>query len=126
MLIALVREQRLNLFGPELAVGRHERDELAAREALGRAALVHVYVRALGADHGVVRARQSGEARDVRARPAEDEEDLDALAELLSKLTHGRLSVGVVAVRDRVALIGRAQSVHHARMDARVVVTRES
>jgi hypothetical protein len=126
VLVARAREQRLKLFGAQLPVGGRQVYELAAREALRRAALVHVDVGGLGADDRVEGARDGGQRRDVRARPAEDEEDLRRPAEPLAEEADRPLGVDVVAVGDGVAVVGRAQRVHHARVDARVVVARES
>jgi hypothetical protein len=74
-----------------------------------------------------VRRGHGLEGEDVRARPAEDEEGSRVFAEVPAEDGLGALGEGVVAVRDDVpAVVGRRERLHHARVDARVVVAGEA
>jgi hypothetical protein len=115
----------LDLLGPQLAVLGRDRDELAAGEPLGRAALVDVDVRGLGADDRLVGREQALQADDVGARAAPREHDGRRHAEDVVDLTDGPLGPGVGPVGQRVAGVGPGDGLEHRRVHPRRVVAGE-
>ena len=114
----------LHELGRQLAVGGRQVDELAAGEALRRAALVHVDVRRLGADDGLERTHHRGQRRDVAAGAVEDRERVDVAEDLAHALLQRQGPV-VVAVGGREAAVGRGDRRENGGVHARVVVARE-
>ena len=124
VLVADADERAAHELRRELAVGGRQVDELAAGEALRRAALVHVDVRGLGADDGLEGPQHGGQRGDVAAGAVEDREGLDVAEELAHALLQRERPV-VVAVGGREAVVGRGDRREHGGVHAGVVVARE-
>jgi hypothetical protein len=69
-------QKRLNVFLSQLSIRRSNREQFAARESLGRAAFVHVYVRRLRTNDRVVGFGDSLKTQHVCAGAAENEIDV--------------------------------------------------
>ena len=129
MLNALEVGEFGQLLGHELGLGAGEVDQLGRQDPLGRARLVGVDVRPVGADDGVVRSGQRSqhgcERNDVRTGAVEGEFDTDVGAEQVAE--PGRALGGVVvgAVGERVAVVAALERLEDGRMDAGGVVAGE-
>ena len=123
MLVAPAPGLPVDQLGRELAVGRGHGEQLEAAHPLGRAALVDVDVRALGAHHGAPAPVHRLQRDDVRARAVEHRERLGGRAEVLADDALQVLGVGVVAVGDLVPAVGQRERGKHLRVNAGVVVT---
>jgi len=115
-------DTRLHGFDGELTVDGGDRDQLAAGEFLRRAALIGVDVGGLGADDGVVGLGESFEAEHVGGGAVEDEEDVDAVAEMFLKFLGGRLRMRVVAIADHVAVVDGGEGTENVGMDPCIIV----
>ena len=122
MLVAAPGQPAGDQLGRDLAVGRGDGQQLGAEDPLGRAALVGVDVRGLGADDGLVPAEQEAEAEHVRAAAVEDQVGLALGAGEPSELADRLLRPRVGAVGDRVAGVGLDDGAHDVRVGACVVV----
>src|SRR5690606_14329264 len=112
--------------GGELAVrGRHG-EQLDAADPLRGAALVHVDVGALGADHRAPAVGDRLEGDYVGAGAVEDRERLGRGAEVAAHDLLEVLGVGVLAVRHLVPAVGQGQGGEHLRVGAGVVVAGEA
>ena len=125
VLVADPHDPPVHELGGELAVGRRDGQQLDPGEGLGRAALVDVQVRALGADHALPRAQHRAQADDVGARAVEDREGGGMLAEDgfdVGLQPRGGL---VGAVGGGVAVVDGGDGVQRLGQDGGVVVARE-
>ena len=122
VLVAHAHDPRGHELGRELAVGRRDRQQLDARHRLGRAALVDVQVRCLGAHHALPRPQQRPQGDDVGPRPVEGQEAAGTVAEVLAHpaLEARRPLVGTVGAR--VAVVGRRDGLEHLGQSGGVVV----
>ena len=112
--------------GGELAVVGGHGQQLDAGGLLGRAALVHVDVRGVRADHRAPAGQHGLEPDDVRPGAVEHRPHGGVLAEVLG---HDLLEAGrvhVLAVGDLVAPVGLGDRREHLRVDAGVVVRGEA
>ncbi len=107
----------------ELAVGRGHGEQLEPAHPLGRAALVDVDVRALGAHHGTPAIGDRLQCNHIRTRAVEDRECLGGRAEVFADDALQVLGVCVVTVGDLVPAVGQRQGGKHLRVNTRVVVT---
>ena len=114
---------RVDQLGGELAVGRGHGEQLEPAHPLGRAALVDVDVRALGAHHGTPSIGDRLQRDHIRTRTVEDRECLRGRAEVASDDALQVLGVCVVTVGDLVPAVGQRQRGKHLRVNARVIVT---
>ena len=112
--------------GRELAVRRRHGEQLEPAHPLGRAALVDVDVRGLGADHRAPAVGDRLKRNHIRAGAVEDREGLGGSAEVVADDPLQVLGVHVVAVRDLVPAVGQGQSGQHLGVGSRVVVTSEA
>jgi len=78
------RDRTLDECGSELTVGGVHSEQLAAREPLGSATFVGVYMRGRRTDDRLVRPHERLQRRDVRTGTVEDEERLHLRTELPS------------------------------------------
>ena len=113
----------LNRFHCQLAVSRGNRNELAAGEFFGRAALVHIDVGGLSADHRVIGLSERLQAEHVGGRAVENEEYIDVRTEVLSEFADRGFRVWVVSISDDMALVDSTNSFEDIVVNAGVVVT---
>src|SRR5439155_24022984 len=95
-------------------------------DPLRRAALVHMEVSGVGADHGLVRAGHGLEREHVGPGPVGHRERLGGLAEVAAEGGQGPGGVGVVAIGRDVAAVRRLQRCDHLRVGAGGVVAGET
>ena len=100
-------------------------EQLGAEVPLGCAALVGVDVRAVGADHRLVRPDQRLQCEHVRRGAVEDQEGLRVRSEVDPEQLLGPGGPLVRPVRDRVAVVRREDGVQDRRVHRRVVVAAE-
>ena len=102
--------------------------QLGAGHALGRAGFVDVDVGRVAEQTTASLAREQARERDdVRAGATPHGEHLDRRAEPLTEgVARAARRPRVVAVGDRMAVVGRRERVHHRRVHAGRVVTREA
>ncbi len=123
MLKANAVQQRLDLFDSDFAIRRRYGKQLAAGEFFRRATFIDVNVCCLSANDRMMRLRYCFESEHIRARAAEDEKDFYVFAQMLLKLFCGLRGVRVVAIGDDMSVVDGSDRLHHARMNAGVVVT---
>src|SRR5882762_3192798 len=123
MLKADAVKQRLDLFDPDFSIGRCNGKQLAAGEFFRRTTFIDVDVRGFGTNDGLMRLRYCLESQRIRARAAKNKKDLYISPQVLMKLLQRSRSVRVVAIGNHVAVVGGSDRLHHARVNAGVVVT---
>src|SRR6266436_1481165 len=126
MLKADAVKQRLDLFDPDFSIGRCNGKQLTAGEFLRRTTLIDVDVRRFGTNDGLMRLRYCLKSQYIRARAAENKKDLYIFPQVLMKLFQRSRGVRIVAIGNHMAVVGGGDSLHHARMNAGVVVTRKA
>ena len=104
-------------FDRQFAVGDGNGNEFAAGEFLRRPAFVGVDMRGFAADYRMIRIGQSFQAEAIGRGAVKDEEDFNIRAEALLEFLHHRLGVGIVAIADRMAVIGFS---NHGSQDLRM------
>lgn len=122
VLVADAVQLRGDELGGELAVECRDGLELAARDPLGRPALVDVDVRAGGADDRLPRAAQRAQRQDVRGAAVEDEVRAGLLAEVLAQELLRARGPWIGAVGDGVLGVGGGDRGEHLGMRTGVVV----
>ena len=125
MLVADAHDPPRHQLGRELAVRRRHGEQLDAAHHLGRAALVDVQVRALGADHALPGAQHGPQADDVRARAVEDGEGDRVGTEVRPDLGLQPRGPLVGAIRRGVTVVGGSDGIQRFGQDGGVVVARE-
>ena len=113
------------LLRDQLGRGRGERQQFGAEHSLWCAGLVHRDVRPLGADDTVRWAQQSRERHDVRSSAVPHEVGLCSRPEEVAESRLRLKRPTIVAVGQRVAIVRRADRVHHRGVGAGGVVTGE-
>lgn len=98
MIVAEITEMLRNPIAIDFPIGRVNRQELAADVFLRRTALGRVDVRSIGADYGVEGRCARLQRQDIRARTAENEEDLGFLAKMMAKFFFRALGVNILSV----------------------------
>ena len=110
----------------QLPVRGGDGQQLAAEDLLGRPALIHVEVRALGADHPLVGLQEQAEPEYVRRCSGEHEEYASPGAGQRLEVGAGPLRPRVPAIGDGAALVDEGHHAQHRLMGARLVVAAEA
>ena len=126
MLIADAVTGGLDGLGRQLAVFGGDRNQLAARPRLRGATFVGLDVRPFGAQHRVMGLGERLQREHVGGRPVENGKHFRSGAEMLAECALGGARPRVVTVADDVAGVGSGDGLQDVRMDARVVVARET
>jgi hypothetical protein len=126
VLIADARDQALGALDRELSVRVPRREQLDARYHLGRAALVDVQVRRVGADRGLPALAAGAQGEHIGPGAVEHQERPHLLAEMLSEARLHGLGPRVVPVAVGVAHVETGDRLEHGRMHGRRVVGGES
>src|SRR5215217_1537518 len=119
-------QQRSDLLDAKLAVRRLNREQFAAGEFLGRAALIDIDVRSLRTNHCLVRVDNRLQPENVSARAAKDEIDRNVSPEMLLEQLCRPLSERIVAISDDVSVVRSLDSFDDLRMHSGVVVAGEA
>ena len=125
VLVADAHDPPRHQLGRELAVGRRHGQQLDPAHDLGRAALVDVQVRALGADDALPGAQHRPQADDVRARAVEDGEGDGVVTEVRADGGLQPRGPLVGAIRGGVTVVGGGDGIQRFGQDGGVVVARE-
>src|SRR6267378_1188867 len=122
MLKANVVKQRLEMLDLNFSVRCCDREQLAAGEFFRRATFIDVDVRCFGTNDGLMRLRYCLESEYIRASAAKNKKDLYIFPQVLMKLFQRSRGVTIVAISNHMADVGGSDRLHHARMNAGVVV----
>lgn len=99
-----------------------DREQLGSDDSFGGCGLVDVEVRSIGANDGAAGPLERCECEHISAGSVPHEQGLDRLAEQIVKGASGGLGVRIVAVGERVAVVGVPESVKHCGVSTRRVV----
>ena len=110
----------------ELSVGRGDREQLDARDLLGRSAFVGVDVGGLGADDRSPARQHRHHSHDVRPGAVEHRIRGDTVTEVPDAHVLQAFGVHVLAIGDLVSVVGRGDGGKHFGVHTRVVVGGEA
>ena len=117
---------RLDVGRSQLAVGGGDRNDLRSAKSLQRAAFVGLKVRGRRSEHGLPRAQQRGESGNVRTGSVEREIYVGLGAEKVLEARDRARGPRIVAVTNRISVVGRNDGLQYLRCNRRIVIAAEA